>query len=75
MNSGNPPQSDFKDSTLLRSIELEYDWVEVHYNSFLKSKPYLVRVFNYNNEYPLELRLEQKDVERLYLVLKENKYD
>jgi len=42
--------------TLIRTLELEDDLIEVHYNPLLKNKPYLVRVFNYNNTDPNELR-------------------
>lgn len=59
--------------TLLRTLELEYDLVEIHYNSLLQNKPYLVRVFNYNNKEPEELRLDEKEIKNLYNILKENK--
>jgi len=58
--------------TLLRTLNLEYDLVEVHYNELLKNKPYLVRVFSYNNTDPIELRLDEKEVKNLYKTLKEH---
>jgi len=59
--------------TLIRTIELEYDLIEIHYNPILKKKPYLVRIYNWNNE-PEELRLEQNEIDNLYNILKKNKY-
>ena len=59
--------------TLIRTIELEYDLIEIHYNPILKKKPYLVRIFNYTNE-PEELRLEQNEIDNLYNVLKEKDF-
>lgn len=60
-------------STLIRTLELEYDLVEVHHNPSLKNKPYLVRVFNYNNSDPTEIRIDEKEVKNLYKVLKDQK--
>jgi len=60
--------------TKIRVIELEYDLIEIHYNSLLQNKPYLVRVFNYNNNEPEELRLDEKEIKNLYNILKANKY-
>ena len=58
--------------TLLRTLILEYDLVEIHYNELLKNKPYLVRVFSYNNkDDPSELRLDEEQVNNLYQTLKE----
>jgi hypothetical protein len=59
-------------TTKIRTLELEYDVVEIHYNARLKNKPYLVRVFSYNSPDPEELRLDKKDVDNLYKTLKEN---
>ena len=58
--------------TLLRTLNLEYDLVEIHYNELLKNKPYLVRVFSYNNTDPSELRLTEEQVKNLYQTLKEH---
>ena len=58
-------------TTLLRTLNLEYDVVEIHYNELLKNKPYLVRVFSYNNTDPSELRLDEEQVNNLYQTLKE----
>lgn len=60
--------------TLIRTINLEYDLVEIHYNPILKNKPYLVRIFNYNSYEPEEIRLEESDINNLYNILKEYKY-
>jgi hypothetical protein len=58
--------------TLLRTLILDYDLVEVHYNELLKNKPYLVRVFSYNNkDHPTELRVDENQVNNLYQTLKE----
>jgi hypothetical protein len=57
--------------TLLRTLNLEYDIVEIHYNKLLKNKPYLIRVFSYNNSDPTELRLDEEQVNNLYQTLKE----
>jgi hypothetical protein len=58
--------------TLLRTLILDYDLVEVHYNELLKNKPYLVRVFSYNNkDDPTELRVDENQVNNLYQTLKE----
>jgi len=56
-------------STLIRTLELDYDLIEVHYNSLLKNKPYLVRVYNWDSSEPEELRLEKTEVDSLYKVL------
>ena len=58
--------------TLLRTLILEYDLVEVHYNELLKNKPYLIRVFSYyHKDDPTELRLDEEQVNNLYQTLKE----
>jgi hypothetical protein len=60
--------------TKIRTLSLEYDLIEIHYNPNLKNKPYLVRVFNYNNIDPDEFRLSEEDVKKnLYQILKTNK--
>lgn len=59
--------------TLVRTLNLEYDLVEIHYNPILKNKPYLVRVFNYNNDEPEELRLDEKEIKDLYKILQDHK--
>lgn len=58
--------------TLIRTLDLEYDLVEVHYNPRLKNKPYLIRVFNYNSDEPNEIRLEESDIKNLYQILKKH---
>lgn len=58
--------------TLIRTINLEYDLIEVHHNPLLKNKPFLIRVFNYDHSEPVELRLDQKEFDKLYIILKEH---
>ena len=57
--------------TLVRTLNLEYDVVEIHYNELLNNKPYLIRVFSYNNTDPSELRLDEEQVNNLYQTLKQ----
>ena len=59
--------------TLLRTLILEYDTIEIHYNKLLKNKPYLVKIFSYNDTDTHELRLDEKEIENLYQILKEYK--
>lgn len=59
-------------TTLVRTLNLEYDLIEVHYNPILKNKPYLVRVFNYDSDEPNEIRLEESHIKNLYEILKQN---
>lgn len=59
-------------TTLLQTLILEYDLVEIHHNELLKNKPYLVRVFSYNDTDPNELRLDEKEIKNLYQTLKEH---
>ena len=59
-------------TTLLHTLILDYDLVEVHCSPLLKNKPYLVRVYNYGGSEPEELRLDEKELKNLYLTLKEN---
>ena len=59
--------------TLFRTIVLEYDLIEIHYNKKLKNKPYLVRVFSYNNNDPHELRINSSELKDLYKILKQHK--
>jgi len=56
-------------TTLVRTLILDYDLIEVHYNPLLKNKPYLVRVYNWDSSEPTELRLEKTEVDSLYKVL------
>jgi hypothetical protein len=59
--------------TLFRTIVLEYDLIEIHYNKKLKNKPYLIRVFSYNNSDPYELRINSSELKDLYKILKQHK--
>lgn len=61
-------------TTLISTLILEYDLIEIHHNPILKNKPYLVRVFSYNNNsQSTELRLNELDIQDLYKILKEYK--
>lgn len=57
-------------TTRLKTIYLDYDLIEIHFNPLLKNKPYLIKVYNWNNPESEELRLENLD--NLYWVLKEH---
>ena len=46
--------------------------IEIHHNINLRNKPYLVRVFTYNNDYPNEFRLSQIELQDLYKILDYN---
>lgn len=59
--------------TKIRTINLEYDLIEIHHNPSLKKNPYLVRIFNYNND-PEELRLDEEQIQNLYSILRDYKY-
>ena len=59
--------------TKLRTIVLEYDLIEIHHNKNLKNKPYLIRLFSYNNNDPQEIRLNETELKDLYKILKEYK--
>lgn len=59
--------------TKIRTIVLEFDLIEIHYNPILTKKPYLIRIFSYDNE-PNELRLEEHELTDLYKILKDYKY-
>lgn len=58
-------------STLINTIVLDYDLIEIHYNPVLKNKPYLVRAYNWNNPEPTEIRLDEKELTNLYSILQE----
>lgn len=58
--------------TLIKTVELENGLIEIHYNAILKKRPYLMRIFNWNNE-PKELRLEQNEIDDLYNILEKQK--
>ena len=60
--------------TKLRTIVLEYDLIEIHHNKNLKNKPYLIRLFSYNNRDPQEIRLNETELKDLYKILKRYKY-
>jgi len=46
--------------------------IEIHHNLNLKNKPYLVKVFDYNNYYPNEFRLNETELKELYKILNYN---
>jgi hypothetical protein len=58
--------------TKLHSIMVDDRVIEIHYNDILKNKPYLVRVFDYNNYYPNEFRLNETELQDLYKILNYN---
>jgi len=62
-----------KSSTLINTIRMEMDIIEVHHNKNLKKNPYLVRVFSYNNNDPDEFRCDEGEVKNLYNTLKKRK--
>lgn len=62
-----------KNKTILNTIYLDTDVIEVHFNKNLNKNPYLVRVFNYNNKDPNEFRCEKVEVTNLYQTLKKRK--
>lgn len=58
-------------STLINTIVLDYDLIEIHYSPLLKNKPYLVRVYNWGSPEPEEFRLNEKELPNLYVILQE----
>jgi hypothetical protein len=58
--------------TKLHSIMFDDRIIEIHHNINLRNKPYLVRVFTYNNYYPNEFRLSQIELQDLYKILDYN---
>lgn len=59
--------------TKIRTIELDNDLIEIHYNKNLSKKPYLVRVFSYFHCDPNEIRLDEDEIKDLFNVLKKHK--
>lgn len=59
--------------TLIRTLELDYDLIEIHYNPNLSKRQYLVRIFSYSQTDPQEIRLDEKDMDSLYQIMKEHK--
>ena len=51
-------------TTLISTLFLEYGEIEIHYNPYLKNKPYLARFFNYHDP-SMELRLDQEELAEL----------
>lgn len=58
-------------STLIKTIVFDYDLIEIHYSPLLKNKPYLVRIYNWDSSEPNELRVDEKELNHLYSMLKE----
>lgn len=58
-------------STLIKTIVFDYDLIEIHYSPLLKNKPYLVRIYNWDSSEPNELRMDEKELNHLYSMLKE----
>ena len=55
--------------TRIQSLLVDDKIIEIHYNTVIKNKPYLVRVFDYNNYYPNEFRLNETELHDLYKIL------
>jgi len=51
-------------------IVLEDDVISIMYNDLLKTKPFLIRMTNFNNE-QYEVRADKEDVEKLIQKLNE----
>lgn len=49
-------------TTLQRTINLDNYIIEIHFNSMLKDKPYLVRIFNYDIDI-VEMRATQTEID------------
>jgi hypothetical protein len=58
--------------TKIQSLLVDDKVIEIHYNTVIKNKPYLVRVFDYNNYYPNEFRLNETELQDLYKILNYN---
>lgn len=64
--------------TLINTIRMEMDVIEVHQNKNLSKNQYLIRVFSYNNappgdNDPTEFRCDEGEVKNLYNTLKKRK--
>lgn len=57
--------------TLIRTLDLDYDLIEIHHNPNLTKKPYLVRIFSYHRDVH-EIRLDETDMKNLYNILKQH---
>jgi hypothetical protein len=60
-------------STLIQVISLDSCTIEIHHNPLLKNKPCLVRIFDWDNNNPYEIRLNQEDIRKLNEILREYK--
>lgn len=52
-------------ASLLQTLILEHDLIEIHYNENLRKNPYLIRVFRYNNDL-IEFRFDKNNIKNLY---------
>lgn len=52
-------------TSLLQTLILEHDLIEIHYNENLRKNPYLIRVFRYNNDL-IEFRFDKNNIKNLY---------
>lgn len=58
-----------------QQIDNNYIRIRFNRNSLQhKNKPYLVKVFSYNNSEPNELRLDHDEIKNLYSILKQYRY-
>lgn len=57
--------------TLIRTVILDHTIIEIHYNQVLKHKPYMMRIFTYD-ENPIEIRYDKEDIDNFYKVLNDN---
>jgi hypothetical protein len=49
-------------TTLQRTINLNNYVIEIHFNSLIKDRPYLVRIFNYDIDI-VEMRATQTEID------------
>lgn len=61
--------------TLLYTISLKEYIIDIHYNPNLKNKPFLIRLFNYDNEYSKEIRLDKEELNDLNSIYEKLKLD
>lgn len=60
-------------TTLINTLVFEHTVVEIHFNDLLKIKPYLVRVFSYNNN-PVEIRYSKEEIDNFLENIQDNYY-
>lgn len=57
--------------TLINTIILDHTIIEIHYNSILTEKPYMMKIFSYNDN-TIEIRYNKEEIENFYKVLNPN---